>query len=190
MSVVRARRWTRAEYDRLVDVGLLHPDEPVELIEGEIVEMPPQHGQHATAIVLAQEALRAVFGHGFVVRVQLPLALGAYSEPEPDLAVVAGSPRDHVAEHPSSAVLVVEVADATLTFDRETKGSLYAKAGIPEYWLVNVVHRQVEVYRDPGPMPEAVYGSGYRSRTVAVPGDTISVLARPGAQVAVADLLP
>lgn len=93
MSAVQLRRWTREEYQRLADVGLLGPDERVELIEGEIVEAPPQLSRHATGVCLANDALRAAVGTGFIVRVQLPLALGQYSQPEPDVAVVVGAPR-------------------------------------------------------------------------------------------------
>src|SRR5689334_11505584 len=109
MGAVEIRRWTRDEYQRLADIGLLSPDEHVELVDGEIVEVPPQRSRHAVGIRLAARALRAVFGPDFDVLVQLPLALGPRSQPEPDLAVVLGSPRDNLEEHPETAVLVVEV---------------------------------------------------------------------------------
>lgn len=189
-SAVRPRRWTREEYERLGELGVLGPDERVELIEGEIFAMPPQGSPHATGIRLSLRALRRAYGEEFDVSSQLPLALGQYSEPEPDVAVVAGSARDFVKEHPSSALLVVEVSDSTLRFDRETKGSLYTAAGIPHYWLVNLVDRQLEMYRDPGPLPEARYGHGYRTRTIALPGEAVDVPAPATARVAVDDLLP
>ncbi len=188
MSAVQLRRWTRQEYHQLAESGVLRPDERVELIEGEIVEMPPQLSPHATGVCLAEDALRAAFGPGFVVRAQLPLALGEYSEPEPDVAVVVGGPRDYAKAHPTTAVLVVEVSDATLAFDRNVKASLYAAAGIPEYWIVNLVHRQLEVHCDPGALPEARYGFGYRVRTIARPGEVVA--APSGGRVAVDDLLP
>ena len=117
---VRLRRWTREEYDRLVAVGVLGEDERVQLVEGEIVEMSPQSAAHATALCLAEEVLRRTFGEGFVVRVQLPLALGPDSEPEPDVAVVRGGPRDYRDRHPAGqdTILVVELADSTWRFDR------------------------------------------------------------------------
>ena len=189
-GAVRLRRWTRHEYERLIELGVLGPADHVELIEGEIVELPPQKSRHATGVYLAEDALRAAVGPGFVVRAQLPLALGEYSEPEPDVAVVAGSPRDFADAHPTTALLVVEVADTTLSFDRETKASLYAAVGIPEYWLLNLVQRQLEMYRQPGPMPDSPYGFGYRTRTVALPGEEVTVPGPPGARLAVADLLP
>jgi Uma2 family endonuclease len=190
MGVVHLRRWTQDEYERLADVGLLGPDEHVELIEGEIVEVPPQRSFHTVGIRLAEDKLRAVFGVGFDVRTQMPLTLGQHSEPEPDVAVVVGSPRDYTQAHPSTAVLVVEVSDTTLAYDRETKGSLYAAAGIPEYWLLNLVDRQLEIYRDPGALPGARYGFGYRTRSIALPGEAVDAPVPASARVAVDDLLP
>jgi Uma2 family endonuclease len=90
------------------------------------------------------------------LRIQLPLVLGEYDEPFPDIAVVSGSPRDYLSLHPTTALLVVEVSEASLKTDREVKGSLYAKAGIPEYWIVNLKERVVEVYREPAKDARAV----------------------------------
>jgi Uma2 family endonuclease len=162
----------------------------VELIEGEIVEVPPQLGPLTTGVYLAHEALRAIFGVGFLVRVQAPLALGLHSQPEPDVAVVVGSPRDFVQGHPTSAALVVEVSDSTLSYDRDTKGSLYAAAGISEYWILNVVDRLLEMYRDPSALPGAQYEFGYRTRVIALPGEFVDAPAGASAHVAVDDLLP
>jgi Uma2 family endonuclease len=190
MRTVQLRRWTRQEYDRLTALGVLRPDERVELIEGEIVEMPPQLSRHATGVYLAHEALRAIYDVGFVVRVHLPLALGPYSEPEPDVAVVAGSGRDFADAHPTSALLVVEVSDTTLSFDRQTKASLYAASGIPEYWLLNLVDSQLEIHREPDAMSDTRFSFGYRTRTVVRAGDICPAPGVPGARLAVADLLP
>jgi len=190
VDAVQPRRWTRQEYEQLGELGVLGPEEHVELIGGEIVQVPPQQTRHATGVYLAQVALSAVFRAGFLVRVQLPLALGQYSEPEPDVAVVAGRPRDFVVDHPTSALLVVEIAEATLSFDRNTKASLYAAAGIPEYWIVNLVHRQLEMHREPGPMPEARFDFGYRVRTIALPGEEVALPGTTGSRVAVDELLP
>jgi Uma2 family endonuclease len=190
VGTIQLRRWTRAEYEQLGELGVLGPDERVELIDGEIVNMPPQHSRHATGVRLAEDALRAAYGAGFDVRAQLPLALGPYSEPEPDVAVVRGSILDFATGHPTSAVLVVEVSEATLAFDRDVKASLYAAAGIPEYWIANLVHRQLEIYRDPAPMPETRLGFGYRTRTIASPGDTLVLPVLVGTGVAVDAVLP
>ena len=186
---VTHRRWTRAEYDRMVEVGLLTEDDRVELVDGEILTMSPHNSPHATTIDLANEALRAAFAKNGRVRVQLPLSLDAMSEPEPDLAVVEGGLRDYLADHPASALLVVEVADTTLRFARD-KGGLYARDGIREYWIVNLVDRCLEVHRGPVARSEARYGWGYSDVERYGPDATISPVAAPSAQVAVAQLLP
>lgn len=188
MTTVALRRWTREEYERMVDAGILGPNDKVELIDGEIVIMTPQKSRHATGVQLALEKLRDVFGDGFVVRSQLPLALDAGSEPEPDVAVVVGSVREFVDAHPVTAVLVVEVADTSLAFDRTAKAAVYARTGIADYWIVNLVDRVVEAHRD----PQTAMASGSRFASVQVlrNGDVIAPLARPEKRIAVADLLP
>jgi Uma2 family endonuclease len=105
------------------------------------------------------------------------------SEPEPDLAVVRGSARDYVDQHPTSAALVVEVSDTSLDYDRTRKARVYAQAGIAEYWVVNIVAGVLEVHRDPGE-------SGYRSVLTLRSGEAVAPLAGDGTPVAVADLLP
>jgi len=163
----------------MVEAGVLAPGERAELIDGEVLAMPPQGSLHATAVRLAEEALRAAFGAGYDIRVQMPLALDPSSEPEPDVAVVRGSPRDYRDAHPTSALLVVEVADTTLGYDRDQKGSLYARAGVAEYWIVNLLDRRVEVCRDPTPESQARYGWTYRNVRSYATGDQIAPLALP-----------
>ena len=180
---VRSKMWTRVEYGRLVAAGGFVPESRVQLIRGEIIEMAPQNARHAAALRLAQDHLQRLFAQGFDVRPQLPLALGAWSEPEPDVAVVAGGIHDYRDTHPESAVLVVEVADSTLEFDRTRKLEVYAEAGIREYWIVNLVDDVVEVYRDPA-------GPAYRESRRAGRHDVISPIAAPAGAVRVFDLLP
>jgi len=186
----KTRLWTREEYYKMAEANILAPDERVELIEGEILQMAPQGPSHSTGILTAQEALRTAFGSDFNVRPQLPLSSGLASEPEPDIAVVSGSLRDYRTAHPSTALLVVEVSDTTLAFDRRGKASLYARAGIQEYWVVNLPEQQVEVHRDPRPNPDMPLGYGYAQITFHKAGDAISPLATPDAAIPVADLLP
>jgi Uma2 family endonuclease len=187
---VRTRRWTRQEYDRLVRLGVLHEDEPVELLAGQMIVAEPKGSPHATAVALAADALRAAFGGGWVVRVQDPIALDDESEPEPDLAVVPGRPRDYTTAHPARPALLIEVAETSLAFDRHYKGSLYARAGVADYWIVDLVHRHVEVHRDPSPDAASEFGWRYRDVQTLSPGATVAPLARPEVSVAVADLLP
>jgi Uma2 family endonuclease len=186
----RARRWTRVEYDRLIDVGVFQPGEPIELLGGLLIVAEPQGDAHFTAIRLAEDALRATFGPGWEVRPQGPIALDAESEPEPDVAVVPGTVRDYRDGHPTHAVLVVEVAESSLRRDREDKGSLYARAGIADYWIVNLVDRVLEVFREPGPEPAAPFGWRYQSVTIVGPEGSVVPLAARDSRIRVADLLP
>lgn len=183
------RRWTRAEYDRLVDLGMLH-GEPVELIGGHLVVAEPHGSYHASTLGAAGDALRAALPPGWLLRVQLPVALDDESEPEPDLALVPGEWAEYRAAHPSRPALVVEVAESSLAFDRSEKGSLYARAGIRDYWIVNLVDRILEVCREPEPDSAALYGWRYRIAQRLERTDVVSPLALPSVRVAVAALLP
>ena len=146
---LRPHLWTRNEYDRMIEAGILHPESRLELVEGEILTMSLQGSRHITAIRLVETALRKVFSTGHDVRTRAPLALDERSEPEPDVAVVTGSMRDYRDAHPATAVLVVEIADSTLSFDRGRKKALYARAGIPEAWLVDLPADRIAMYREP-----------------------------------------
>jgi Uma2 family endonuclease len=186
--LIQTKRWTREEYERLVALGVFGPEERLQLLEGEIVRMTPQGSAHATAVSLTEEKLRGLFGAGFVIRVQMPLALDPDSEPEPDIAVVVGSPRDYRECHPSTALLVVEVSDTTLLLDQDHKARIYARAGIPEYWIVNLVESCLEVYSNPATPPHQP--ARYQVSRILRPSDTISPLAQPTKSVPVRDLLP
>src|SRR5262249_55443177 len=184
----RTFRWTRDEFYRLADLGCFD-QRRVELIEGEIIEMPVPKPPHVTSVSLTEDVLRIVFGVGFGIRTQSPLNLGAMSDAEPDISVVPGTPRDYT-EHPTGALLVVEVSETTLAYDRGRKGSLYAAAGIQDYWIVKRVDRPLERSRDPVPDPNESSGFRYNTRTVFLSGQSASPLAAPAASIAVADLLP
>ncbi|HEY0783616.1 MAG TPA: Uma2 family endonuclease [Thermoanaerobaculia bacterium] len=182
-AAVDVRHFTREEYERLVEQGFFHPEERIELVDGVILEMTPQSSGHAAGVVFAQAALQPLYRDGFHIRSQLPLALGLDSEPEPDLAVIPGPPGDYVAAHPQTAVLVLEVADSSLLHDRNSKASLYARAGIPEYWLLNLVDWSLEVGRTP-------LDGRYTSWTVLREGDSVSPLTHAAVAIPVASLLP
>jgi Uma2 family endonuclease len=186
----RLRRWTRAEYDRLIALGILDEDEPVELLGGAMVVHEPQAGPHATAAPLVQQALSRAFGRGWTVRCQLPIALDDESEPQPDACVVPGAPRDDRVDHPRRPVLVVEVAEDSLLRDRARKGSLFARAGIADYWIVNLRESVLEVYRQPVRSGRARHGRRYGRVERLGPKAAVFPLARPPARVRVADLLP
>src|SRR2546427_10299618 len=143
-------RMPRARYDRLVEAGVFGPDDRVELLEGLLVAREPQGARHATVVALARAVLEKAFGRSYHVREEKPIALDEQSDPEPDIAVVPGRPRDYLAAHPSRPGLVVEVAETSLTLDRLRKGGLYARAGVTDYWVVNLLDEVLEVYRQPG----------------------------------------
>lgn len=182
--------WTVAEFERLFEAGFFAPDAKYELIEGEVWEKMTQKTPHAVAVTLAQSLLADAFGVGFVVRVQLPLVFGQNSKPEPDVAIVSGLPRDYLENHPSTAALIVEISDTTLIPDQQTKAALYARAGVAEYWIVNLNERTLEVRRQSAPMSEAILGFGYRSTQILLRGESVSPLAAPDATIGIEELLP
>jgi Uma2 family endonuclease len=179
---VEIHRWTRRDYYRMAETGLLGPDERTELLDGVVYSVSPQGSRHATGVQALLGALQSAFP-GETVRPQMALGLGEYSEPEPDIAVVPGDFRRYRDDHPSSALLVAEVAYSSLRHDRLRKLPLYARWQIPEVWIVNLRQGALEVYRDPA-------GGTYRSCTVLRQDDSVSPLARPGAVLRVSDLLP
>jgi Uma2 family endonuclease len=186
----RPLRWAREDYYRLCAAEWFQ-GRRVQLIGGEIIEMPAQKNLHAVAVALTDDALTAAFGSGYWVRVQMSLDLSPLSVPDPDLAVVPGTPRSYAtAGNPTAALLVVEVSETTLAYDRNHKAGLYAAAGISDYWIVNLVDRQLEVHRDPVADAARPFGYRYDSRTILDPADEVVPLAAPRGRVTVADLLP
>jgi Uma2 family endonuclease len=182
--------FTRKEYYALGDNHFFR-DQRVQLIGGVILEETAvMNPPHATAIQLTTRTLNLLFGAGHDVRCQLPLNLGLVSEPEPDVAVVTGSPRDYLSEHPTTAILVVEVAEATIEDDTHDKASLYASGGIADYWVVDLTTDRVLVFRSPKPDPNAKFGHDYASVAAYGRDDKFSPLAAPNARVQGSDLLP
>jgi len=188
-SSLRTKHWSRLEYERLVDLGAFRPGERIELLGGALLVREPQGGPYATAVGLVEDALREAFGAGWTVRGQMPIALDDDSEPEPDIAVVPGRRRDYTRGHPAHPVLLVEVADSSLELDRTEKASLYARAGVADYWIVNLVDNILEVYRDPRADPHAPHGWRYGSTTTLRIGEVVAPLALPDRTIPVADLL-
>jgi Uma2 family endonuclease len=184
----RPKRWTVEEYDALVATGLLDRKH-VELAYGELIEMAPMGDRHAMGIKLGTYALIRAFPPDVAtVQVQCPMRISASSAPEPDLAVIAGPPARQGA-HPQTALLIVEIADTSLPYDRKVKGSIYAEAGVADYWIVNVIEDCVEVYRDPQRDPaDGTFRYGPPVRYGRA--ESISPLARPDAVVPVNSLLP
>lgn len=188
----RARKWTRDEYRRMTEIGLFE-GKRVELIKGEIVErMAAMRGPHAVALEKVGDALSQAFRGRFSIRNQTPILLPNDSEPEPDFTVARGTSDDYIQNHPTPAdiVLVIEVADSTLTTDRRFKSALYAEANLPEYWLLNVDERQLEVFRAPQVDAASPFGWSYATRLVVRETDSVAPLFAPQTSFSVAEMLP
>lgn len=179
------KSWTREEYDRLADLGILQPDERLELVDGQIVQKMTHKPPHAIALTLVQGWLGEVIRAGMHVRAQLPIALSDVSEPEPDLAVVRGRVRDYAKIHPEpkDVFLIIEISDSSLQRDRSMKAPLYAKAGIPELWILDLTARRLEIHREPT-------RNGYRSVTFVAEDESASTESLPGYSLLVSDVLP
>ena len=187
-----ARRFTVEEYHQMIDRGILSENDRVELLDGWILEMSPIGPPHATVVSLVAAALQDVMPAGWHLRTQAPITL-ENGEPEPDVTIVRGGIRDYVTHHPSASdllacdiALLVEVSDASLQYDRLQKRPQYAAAGIPEYWIVNLIDRRLEVYRDPA------HGGDYQvTETIAADGVVELIIeGKSMASVSVADLMP
>lgn len=176
----RPLHWTCEEFHRFGELGLFEGRRAM-LIAGVILEQGPMNPPHAITLGLVDEAIRNTLGTGWWLRQQMPLILDLDTDPEPDLAVVRGGLRDYPG-HPRTADLIIEVADSSLRFDTNEKRLLYARAGIRDFWVVDIQGRGLLVFRDPK-------SGNYTTRMVLGPTDSISPLAVPAAFVKVADLL-
>lgn len=182
----RRLKWTREEYYRLGELGMFR-GKRVERIHGEIIEMSPQGWPHAVGKSKTADALRLVFAGVGSVMEQTPHPTDD-SDPEPDVRVIRGRYADYT-DHPPTALLLVEVSDATLDYDLTTKAELYATAGVADYWVLDVNARVLHVFRDPQPNA-SLNVTTYQTHDVLNPADSVSPLAAPGASIRVADLLP
>lgn len=178
------KRWTRDECRQLLEMGLLE-EARFELIGGDIVPKMTQHERHIYTCKQVQKALEAIFGTDYV-RLAAPIAIGEYEEPEPDAAVMHRPLVDYLrlgTPLPEEVRLAVEVSDRTLRQDLNAKKVQYGRAGIAEYWVININARTLHVFREPTE-------TGYPAEAILSPGDVVIPLAAPSAVVAVADLLP
>lgn len=182
--------FTPEQYHKLIDSGVIQEGEPVELLEGYLVEKPMRNPPHDGALTRLTYRLPPRLPPGWVTRIQCAVSL-ADSEPEPDGAVVRGDDTSYDARLPTASDfgVVVEVSDSSLAFDRRDKGRIYARAGIPVYWVVNIPDRRVEVYTDPDP---AANPPAYRTRTDHTTGDAVPLFldGQAAGGVPVSDLLP
>jgi Uma2 family endonuclease len=180
----RRVRFSVADFYRMGEVGLIAPGERIELIDGELVKMPPIGPGHAGCVDEFADLLRVRLPASVIVRTQNPIRLHDQAEPEPDIAVVVRRPGYYRAGHPtpSDVLLVIEVADSTLAYDLGIKAPLYAAAGIAEYWIVNLTGQQVIVFREPK-------DGQYQSEQALTAGDAVRPLAFPEVSIAMSDVL-
>ena len=188
LAVPQRKRLTREEYFRMYDAGVFE-GRRVERIDWEIVEMPAQNNPHATAVTKTFRAVDRVFGQTHSVRISATLGLGPPHDPDPDIAVVEWAVQQR-SNPPGAAVLVVEVSDSTLLYDLRRKVGVYAGGAVPDYWVLDIPHRQLHVHRDPVPDATAPFGHRYANTTVVPEGGTVTLLAAPRQSIAVADMLP
>ena len=183
MRETQARRWTREEYHRMAEAGILGEDDRVELLDGEIVAMTPIGGRHAACVNRLIRLFTQRLSDRVVVAVQNPVGLGDYSEPQPDAAILR--PRsDFYEEHPGpdDTLLVVEVADTSAGSDRAVKVPLYAREGIAEVWLVDLGARRIERYWNPS-------AQGYQDSATIRPGERLAVPGFPDVEIAAEEVL-
>jgi Uma2 family endonuclease len=183
-EIRRTRRFTAGDVFRMLETGILDGDEPLELLEGELVVLPPQSPEHATIVERIARTLEEALGSGGHARRHSSLDAGSENLPEPDVALVEGTTEDYLHRHPagSDRLLVVEVASSSRAVDRR-KAAIYARAGVPVYWLVDLVKRRLEVRSGPRPAGE------YAQTRVLEPGDQAAI-PDTDRTLSVADLLP
>jgi Uma2 family endonuclease len=185
MALARVRLWTVDEYHRMLEAGILGERDRVELLEGQIVEMSPQLPPHASTTQRTARYFDRLLENRAYVRMQLPITLRPNSEPEPDVAVVQIDPNEYSDHHPrpDEILLIIEVADTTLESDRKQKALTYAKAGIADYWVLDVSNRQVYVFRQPTP-------AGYQQETRFNANTTLPLICIPEIEVLLNQLFP
>jgi len=187
--VVKA--WTVPEFHQMGELGWFEGRRAM-LIRGVVLEDDAMNPPHAIALELTNETLRTAFGAGWRFLVQMPMVFGQSTDPQPDLAVIAGNARTAsiAMAHPTTAELIVEISDTSLRYDTTEKMSLYAAALIREYWVLDINGRQLLVHRDPVADATAIFGFRYASIQTFAATDSVSSLAQLSATVRVADLLP
>ena len=173
------------EYFTLFECGILAPDDRVELLEGLIVAMPPPSPYHNAAVHHVQSFLQAKLPPGTLVRAQMTFLAGPKSVPEPDIAIVPGRNADYLRRHPAKVHLLVEVAESSLPQDRLTKAEIYARAGVPAYWIVNLPERSVECFTEPDQI-----GGRFTEMLRATGSDRLNLPAFPEAVIVADDLFP
>jgi Uma2 family endonuclease len=179
------RLWTVEEYHRMAEAGIFHPEERVELIAGQIIKMTAKGTAHGAAVGRTDKLMQNRLREQAWIRIEQPVVLDDASEPEPDVAVVRLDPLDYADHHPtpSEVYLLIEVADSSLKYERETKGKAYARSGIADYWVLDVIDRKLHVFREPAQ-------EGYQSEVIFSQESSVSPLQFPTLEIALQDMLP
>jgi Uma2 family endonuclease len=179
------KSWTVQDYHRMSEMGILDPNERTELIAGQITLMVAKGTPHVITLQLLASGLLGQIGTTALIRTQDPIHLDDSSEPEPDLVIVRGEILDYIDRHPqpTDIHLLVEVADSTLSYDCQVKDKVYAKAGIPEYWVIDIKNRQVHIFSDP-------QATGYASQLILAESQTVSLFAFPAVIMPIGSILP
>ena len=179
MSLATAKRFTIAEYHRLVELGFFSEDDRVELIKGEIVQMAAKGTPHSVCETRLERELYKLVGDRATLRGQQPITLSNNSEPEPDRVIVKNRDDDYLANHPSPSdiLLLIEIADSSLKYDQETKLSIYAEAGISDYWIFNLVDNYLECYSEP--YRDLQGKSGYRRKLILLTNESVNLPSFP-----------
>ena len=184
----RKRPISAHDYMRMAELDFFE-GQRVELIDGDIITMPPISEDHAQSVDKVTTKITVPLYESFIIRCQNPFNAGENGRPEPDIAVVR--PESLSAdEPPSEAILLVEISKATLRYDQTTKASLYASLGVPDYWIVNLIENQVEVYRQPIESAGAQFGHEYASRQIYRSGQSVTLLETPAVSIEVDGMLP
>jgi Uma2 family endonuclease len=179
LSADKIRPLSRVEYERMVELGFFNEDERIELLEGVLVKMSAQGWHHTAVTQRLSKILSRSIDDSLIVRTQMPFAATKYGEPEPDIAVVRDDPASR--EHPSKALLIVEVASDSLDRDLDAKRRAYARARVPEYWVIDLERMVVHVFTKPA-------GGRYARKQVLRDGDVLRPTRLPGIEIAVSDL--
>ncbi|MCT7983771.1 Uma2 family endonuclease [Laspinema sp. A4] len=175
MTLTTAKRFTIEEYHRLIELGFFAEGDRTELIQGEAIQMVPKGKPHAVCCMnLNEQLILRVSGQG-KIRCQDPITLPNHSEPEPDFTLVQNREDNYLSHHPmpDDILLVIEIADSSLDYDRQVKLPLYAEAGISDYWIVNLLEKQLEIYTTPYQKSTGTFD--YRQKQVKLPNETTTI---------------
>lgn len=190
MNVPTLKRFTIEEYHRLTELGFFQEDDRVELIRGQLIHMAAKGTADSVCSTRLNRQLGRLLGDRATIRDQEPITLPKDGEPEPDCVIVQNRSDDYLAGHPcpEDIVLLIEIADSSLTYDRETKLDLYAEDGIQDYWIFNLVDRVLEMYSEPYRKSESDFG--YRVKRIALPNEVVNLPQFPDLQLDLSIVFP